>query len=131
MIDAVHRYGSCLEKSVSAHPDCKKRLKLERVGIMNATNLYLALGCAEAGVFNKGRDVSACIGLTPIQYSSGGIIKLGSIGKYTKNSLLRSLLICGVMATIRHIVKREAKNQKEVCLKALVDRRGKNVQLSL
>jgi len=29
------------------------------------------------------------------------------------------------MATIRHIVKREAKTQKEVWLKALVERRGK------
>ena len=44
-------------------------------------NLYLALGCWEIGVFSKGKDASACIGLTPIQHSSGGLVKLGSIGK--------------------------------------------------
>ena len=60
-----------------------------------------------------------------LQYSSGGNVKLGSIGKYTKNSLLRSQLICGAMASIQHIVKREAKTKKEVWLKALVERRGK------
>ena len=125
LISSVHRYDACLEKSVAAHPDCKKLLKLEGVGTTNAINLYIALGCAEIGVFGKGRDASACIGLTPIQYSSGGAIKLGSIGKYTKNRLLRSQLICGAMATIRHVVKREAKTTKEAWLKALVERRGK------
>jgi transposase len=100
-------------------------LKLEGVGAVNAINLYIALGCAEIGTFSKGRDASACIGVTPIQYSSGGTVKLGSIGKYTKNSLLRSQLICGAMSTIRHVVKREAKTQKDVWLKALIERRGK------
>ena len=125
LIKTVHRYDDCIEQSVRAHPDCKKLLKLEGVGTVNAINLYLALGCAEIGTFGKGRDASACIGLTPIQYSSGGKIKLGSIGKYTKNSLLRSQLVCGAMATIRHIVKREAKTKKEAWLKALIERRGK------
>jgi len=32
----------------------------------------ISIGCAELGVFLKGKDVSACIGVTPIQYSSGG-----------------------------------------------------------
>ena len=124
LIKAVHRYKDCLDKSVAAHPDCKKLLKLEGVGTTNAINLYLALGCSEIGTFSKGRDASACIGVTPIQYSSGGTVKLGSIGK-TKNSLLRSQLVCGAMATIRHVVKREAKTQKDVWLKALIERRGK------
>jgi transposase len=58
--------------------------------------------------------------LTPIQHSSGGKVKLGSIGKYTKNSLLRSQLISGAMAKVRHVAKREPKTTKEVWLKALV-----------
>jgi len=28
--------------------------------------LYIALDCAELGVFSKGKEASACIGLTPI-----------------------------------------------------------------
>jgi len=124
-IKAVKSYDDCLEKSVSIHADCKKLLKLEGVGPLNAINLYLALGCAEIGSFSKGKDAAACIGLTPIQHSSGGIVKLGSIGKFSRNSALRSQLICGATAAIQHIVKREAKTKKEVWLKALVDRRGK------
>jgi transposase len=72
LIKAVHRYDDCLDKPVIADADCKKLLKLEGVGTMNAINLYIALGCAELGVFTKGKDASACIGLTPIQHSSGG-----------------------------------------------------------
>jgi transposase len=125
LIKTVHRYDDCLEKSIIAHPDCKKLLKLEGVGTMNAINLYIALGCFEIGAFSKGKDASACIGLTPVQYSSGGIINLGSIGKYTKNSILRSQLVCGAMAAVTQAVKREAKTKKDVWLKGLVERRGK------
>ena len=125
LIKAVHRYDDCLDKSVIAHADCKKLLKLEGVGTMNAINLYLALGCAELGVFTKGKDASACIGLTPIQHSSGGVVKLGSIGKHCKNSILRSQLVCGAMAAVSQAVKREAKTKKDVWIKGLVERRGK------
>lgn len=62
LIKAVHRYDDCLEKSVIAHADCKKLLKLEGVGTMNAINLYLALGCAELGVFNKGKMLQRALG---------------------------------------------------------------------
>lgn len=125
LIDAVHRYDDCLDKSVVAHAECKRLLKLEGVGTMNAINLYIALGCSEIGVFSKGKDASACIGLTPIQHSSGGVVKLGSIGKHCKNSMLRSQLICGAMAAVSQVVKREAKTKKDVWLKGLVERRGK------
>jgi transposase len=124
-IEAVHRYDDCLEKSVTAHADCKKLLKLEGVGTMNAINLYLALGCSDIGVFSKGKDASACIGLTPIQHSSGGFVKLGSIGKHCKNSILRSQIICGAMAAVNQAVIREAKTTKDVWIKGLVERRGK------
>jgi transposase len=125
LIKAVHRYDDCLDKSVIAHADCKKLLKLEGVGTMNAINLYLALGCAELGEFTKGKYASACIGLTPIQHSSGGGVKLGSIGKHCKNSILRSQLVCGAMAAVSQAVKREAKTKKDVWIKGLVERRGK------
>ncbi len=124
LIKAVHRYDDCLDKSVIAHADCKKLLKLEGVGTMNAIN-YIALGCWDIGVFTKGKDASACIGLTPIQHSSGGLVKLGSIGKHCKNSILRSQLVCGAMAAVTQAVNREAKTKKDVWIKGLVERRGK------
>lgn len=125
LIKTVHVYDICLEKSVTAHPDCKKLLNLEGVGVMNAVNLYIALGCSDIGLFSKGKDASACIGLTPIQYSSGGKIKLGSIGKHTKNSMLRSQLICGAMSAVQQAVRQPAKTKKDVWIKGLVERRGK------
>ncbi len=99
---SVNIYDDSLEKAIEVHSECKKLLKLEGVGTLNAINLYIALGCAELGVFEKGKDASVCIGLTPIQYSSGGKTKLGSIGKYVKNRVLRSHLITGAMSAVNH-----------------------------
>jgi transposase len=103
----------------------KKLLKLEGVVTVNAVNLYISLGCAELGNFNKGKDASACIGLTPMQYSSGGKVKLGSIGKYVKNNTLRSHLIVGAMAAVSRAVTSTAVTQKDIWIQALVERRGK------
>ena len=121
---SVATYDESLIKAINEHPECKKLLKLEGVGVINAVNLYIALGCSEIGVFAKGKDAAACIGLTPIQHSSGGKTKLGSVGKYVKNSILRSQLVVGSMAAIRMIVKRDAKTKKERWIQELVSRRG-------
>jgi len=89
--------------------------------------LYIALGCADLGSFLKGKDASACIGLTPIQHSSGGKVKLGSIGRNSKNSLLRSQLITGAMAAVIRACRREAVTSKDLWIQQLVARRGKKV----
>lgn len=122
---SINIYDDCLDKAISKQADCQKLLKLEGVGVLNAVNLYITLGCSSAHIFEKGKDASACIGLTPVQYSSGGKVKLGSIGRHVKNSILRSQLITGALAAVSQIVKREAKTTKEVWVKALVERRGK------
>ncbi|XPF94912.1 IS110 family transposase [Colwellia sp. RE-S-Sl-9] len=125
LFEDIKHYDNCMERSVSAHPECKKLTKLEGVGPMNAINLYIALGCLDIGYFSKGKDASACIGLTPIQHSSGGLVKLGSIGKFCKNSRLRSQLICGATAAVQHAMKRKAKTKKDAWIQGLVERRGK------
>ena len=122
---SISVYDSCLEKAIEKHADCKKLLKLEGVGVLNAINLYIALGCADLGTFSKGKDAAACIGLTPIQHSSGGKAKLGSIGKYVKNGILRSQLITGAMSAVNHAVNRKAKTKKDIWIASLVCRRGK------
>lgn len=125
VVTSITTYDLCLEKSLDTHPEAQKLLKIEGVGTINAINLYIALGCADIGVVSKGKDASACIGLTPIQYSSGGEVKLGSIGKHVKNSILRSQLITGALSAVSQMVKREAKTTKEHWVQALVERRGK------
>ena len=125
LVKSIKTYESCLEKVVAQHSECKKLLKLEGVGTINAVNLYIALGCADLGIFSKGKDASACIGLTPMQFSSGGKVKLGSIGKYVKNSLLRSQLITGAMSAVTQATKRTAVTKKDAWIQALVERKGK------
>ncbi len=125
LLVSIRIYDNCLESAISEHVDCKRLLKLEGVGTINAINLYITLACAELGAFTKGKDASACIGLTPLQYSSGGKTTLGSIGRYVKNSILRSQLITGAMAAVSHAVKRTAITKKDAWIQALVARRGK------
>ena len=125
IVKSISSYDICLEMIVEEHADCKRLLTLEGVGTINAINLYLALGCADLGSFNKGKDASACIGLTPIQYSSGGTIKQVNIGEYVKNGLLRSQLITGAMAVVAQVVKRTAVTKKEAWIQTLVARRGR------
>ena len=127
IIKSIGTYDKCLEKSMKEHADCQKLLKLEGVGPLNAVNLYIALGCAELGVFRSGRDAAACIGLTPLQHSSGGKTVIGTIGKYVKNSLLRSQLISGAMAAVRQIVKNKPKTKKEQWVFSVAERRGKKI----
>lgn len=117
-------YDSLLNKLLKVHPDCYKLTTLEGVSTINAINLFIALGCGDIGTFNSGRDAAACIGVTPIQHSSGGKVKLGSIGKHVKNSQLRSYLIVGAMAVVKVVAKREPKTLKEQWLKQLIERRG-------
>lgn len=117
-------YNQALEEWVSETPDCKKLMKIEGIGILNAIHLYITMADQEFGEFKQGRDVSACIGLTPIQHSSGGKVKLGTIGR-RKNTTLRSLLITGAMAVIQQLDKRDARSNKETWIKALIERRGK------
>jgi len=69
------------------------------------------------GLFKKNKDASACIYLTPKQYSSGSVIKLGSIGNRVKHGKLSSQLIVAAMAVIGHIDKRAAKTRKNFGVK--------------
>jgi transposase len=125
LIDTIKTYELALERVIKDHPECEKLLALEGVGIINAVNLYITIGCSDIGVFKSGRDISACIGLTPVQHSSGGKTKIGSISKRVRSSSLRSCLVNGAMSIVNLMDKREPKTEKERWLKALIERRGK------
>ena len=53
VVETIATYDMSLEKSIQIHPDCKKLLKLEGFGPINAVDLYISLGCAELGTFNR------------------------------------------------------------------------------
>ena len=46
-IKAIDHYDECLSKSIAQHPECQSLLQLEGVGVLNAINLFIALGCDE------------------------------------------------------------------------------------
>lgn len=108
---------------INQHPKCQLLTALEGVGEVNALGLYLALGdTGEA--FKNGREASACIGVTPKQFSTGGKTVLLGISKYIANKRLRANLIQGALAKARMVEKRKPKTTKEAWLKALIERRG-------
>ena len=122
---AIKEYDDSIEKAIRTTSECKRLRRLEGVGPINAINLYLAIGCSDSTVFTRGREVSACIGLTPVQHSSGGKTKLGGISKTVRNRIIRSQLVTGAFTFVNSIAKKEAKTEKEVWLKNLIERRGK------
>ena len=124
LVTRIAKYDEHLSASVDSKPDCKKLMALEGVSTINAVNLYTTLACSGDRVLNSPRDAAASIGLTPIQYSSGGRVKLGGIGRRVKNALVRSNLISGAMAVVRQVSQREPQTVKEKWLKALIERRG-------
>lgn len=100
-------------------------IELEGVGPVGALGLKLAIG--NGASFKNGRDAAACLGLTPVQHSSGGKQKIGSISQAGGHKRLRSLLIMGAISVLSYLEKREPKNAKENWLKALMQRRGKRI----
>lgn len=120
----LRSYDDVISNWVSDVQDCKKLLKIEGIGILNAVYPYIGLRSEELGHFSSGKDAAACIGLTPCQHSSGGKIKIGSIGR-RKNTGLRSLLITGAMSVVQQLSNRAPRSTKEIWLKALIERRGK------
>lgn len=111
-----------LARRVAETPACTVLQSLESVGDKNAVGLYVALG--DGRQFKNGREAAACIGVTPKQHSTGGKVRLGSIGKFKGNQRLRSSLIVGARSMVNALAKREPRNDKERWLKALIDRRG-------
>lgn len=104
--------------------ECQRLMKLEGVGPISAVRLKVQLGHGEH--FRSGRQAAACIGATPKQHSSGGRVVLGTVGKASCDRPLRSCLFLGARSAVSQLKRREPKNEKEVWLKALIERRGIN-----
>jgi transposase len=113
-----------LESLVKQQEQCKQLMALEGIGPINALEVYLTLG-DQGKSFSHGREASACIGLTPKQYSTGGVTILGGIGKSSGKKRLRANLIQGALSVVQVVDKRLPKNDKERWLKTLITRLGK------
>jgi transposase len=87
-----------IEQIAQSEPAAKRLMQLRGVGPIIATAMLATVG--DARQFSNGRQMSASLGLTPKQYSSGGKERLLGISK-RGDAYLRSLLIHGARAVIR------------------------------
>ena len=92
------------------------------IGVINATALVAALG--DASSFGRGRDLSAWLGLTPRQATTGGKPRLLGISK-RGNRYLRTNLIHGARAVLPHLLSQETPLGRWA--RALSERAHKNV----
>jgi transposase len=99
----------------------QRLMQVPGVGPVTATALIATVGNAHA--FRNGRQLAAWLGLVPRQHSSGGTRRLGRITK-RGDVYLRTLLIHGARAVMRHLARRTDATSRWVT--ALHARRGFN-----
>jgi len=84
----------------------RRLMKIPGIGPLLASAIVACV--PDPATFSNGRSLSAWIGLTPRQNSSGGKERLGSITK-AGNTYLRELLVVGAMAVVRRAMQGSAK----------------------
>lgn len=84
----------------------RRLMKIPGIGPLLASAIIASV--ADPAMFSNGWSLSAWIGLTPRQNSSGGKERLGLIPK-AGNTYLRELLVVGAMAVVRHAQRSSAK----------------------
>lgn len=101
LLHGVSRQLAALDKQILAwsreHP-CSRRLAMIE-GFGPILSSAMTVRVQQPQRFACGRDLSAWIGLTPRQHSSGGKVRLGAISK-KGDGYLRRLLINGAMAVL-------------------------------
>lgn len=117
----VEMYNFEIEKIVQSDETCQRILKIKGIGAISASAIVATIG--DAKVFKNGREVSAWLGLTPRQHSSGGKIKLGGISK-RGDRYVRTLLIHGARSVVNVCDKKEDSINRWVLDKKI--RCGKN-----
>ena len=89
-------------------------------GIGPVGSTMLSMKAPPAQSFRSGRDFAAWLGLTPKDHSTGGRMRHGGITK-AGDSALRSVLVVGATALLRHI--RAGRHKPTPWLAALLERK--------
>ena len=84
--------------------DARRLMTIPGFGAIVASALVAAVGRAEA--FDRGRDLSAWLGIVPRQFTTGGKPKLLGISK-RGNTYLRKQLIHGARAALPHVAEHD------------------------
>lgn len=110
-----------IRKVIRENPVARRLKAVRGVGDMIATAALAKLGRGDQ--FRNGRHFSACLGLVPREYSSGGVQKLGGISK-RGDDYLRCLLVQGAWSVINHAEGREDRLSRWAL--EVASRRGKH-----
>jgi transposase len=117
----IKEYDKKLEVIAKENALCQRLLEVEGIGMISGTALLSAVGNAK--VFKNGRQMSAWLGLTPKEHSSGNKRLLLGITK-RGDCYLRKLLVHGARCVVnRAKSKTDARSQ---WINEIVSRRGKN-----
>lgn len=111
-----------IDAVAAADPVARRLKQLRGVGPMTSTALLAAVG--DATQFKNGRQMAACLGITPIQNSSGGKERLLGISK-RGDSYVRTLLIHGARSVIYSA--RNKTDPLSLWVKRIADKRHPNV----
>jgi len=108
-----------LEDADNGLPDQARRLMtIPGIGEQVATAIVASV---EPTQFNNGRHLAAWIGLTPRQFTTGGVIRLGRITK-RGDKYLRMCLIHGARAVVANL--RDKQDKTSCWIRELIARRG-------
>jgi len=109
-------------RCVRENEDARRLTTIPGFGAIIASALVAAVGRAES--FDRGRDLSAWLGIVPRQFTTGGKPKLLGISK-RGNSYLRRQLIHGARAALPYVAERDTPLGRWA--KALLQRAHHNV----
>lgn len=100
----ISEYAKELQQWSQQQDACQRLQSIPGFGPIVAAVFFSVIGDAQA--FQRGRDVSASLGLVPRQHSSGGKERLLGISK-RGDSYLRSLLVHGARAVVIQAAKKD------------------------
>ena len=119
---AVRERISVCDKQITAHASaddrCIRAQQIIGVGPITADALVATIG--DGKDFKQGRQLSAWLGLTPTQHSTGGRTRLGGIS-CRGDTYLRTLLIQGARSSLQRakVVTLERATPEQIWIKSL------------
>ena len=114
-------YDRELSRLVRKDRMAQRLMTIPGVGEQTATGIVASV--PEAKQFKDSRQFAAWLGLTPRQFTTGGVIRLGRITK-TGDKYLRTCLVHGARAVIAML--KDKQDRVSCWIRDLVERRGYN-----
>lgn len=119
--ELIEELTNLIQQESRQHPEVQRLQTIPGFGPVVASAFYGVIGDGQA--FKNGRGVSASLGLVPRHHGTGGQQVLLGISK-RGDKYLRSLLVHGARAVVRHAHKKD--DALSVWVIRLIERRGKN-----